>query len=241
MGNKPVDSDNANIGCTVECKPVTGWTCVTSGTDPAFISTCTKDCGSALVDDRADGSESCDIGNGEIKDVKYDASKLPTASVIIAPNPNYDATISMAGCSDDCKTVADKYACPLPGEASGPCTKWCGDGVYLGLITGFRTAVLTGPGEPVETCDLCDVALAGGGNGCDRLCKLENTGGVLDGDKFKCEHVFLRLEYELPNFCTKCTPKRRRMLANNTINYIGDENPEDERLKTSNSPYIVTS
>ena len=110
--------------------------------------------------------------------------------------------MSMEGCSADCKAVTPKYTCPLPGEKSGPCTKWCGDGLYQGLIDGFRDKVLTGPGEPVETCDLCDVALAGGGNGCDRLCRLENTDELLDGDKFSCKHVFLDLLYELPRFCT---------------------------------------
>ena len=104
--------------------------------------------------------------------------------------------------------------------------------------------MLTGPGEPVETCDLCDVALAGGGNGCDRLCRLENTGEVLNGDKFSCKHVFLDLKYELPRFCTMCTKKRRLLSTGETEEESEDRREfasrlQDKKLDVHNSPYVL--
>ena len=49
-------------------------------------------------------------------------------------NPNYDADLSTEGCSADCKTVTPGYRCPRAGDPIGPCSKYCGNGIFDGKI-----------------------------------------------------------------------------------------------------------
>jgi cysteine-rich repeat protein len=54
---------------------------------------------------------------------------------------------------------------------------------------------------PAEKCDDGNNV---DGDGCSRMCVLENTGGGLIGDKFTCAHVFKDLKYEVPRYITVC-------------------------------------
>lgn len=201
------------MGCTAACKVVPGWACTTSGTDPDFISTCVPTCGNDKVG-IAPAAEACDVGNSEHQSVVYD---IATKGLKITANPAYDSNIPSAGCSADCLTVTSGYICPAPGSNSGPCSKTCGiNALYEGVLLPFRKTATTDPAEECDDGNNVD------GDGCSRMCKLED--GMLDGPKFKCEHVFKgSLRYELPEFITKCVAKSRRRLGDeNDVLYLED-------------------
>lgn len=75
----------------------------------------------------------------------------------------------------------------------------CGDGVYEGVFVEIGRNV--SQVLPAETCDDGNDV---DGDGCSRMCQLEDPTGLMTGEQWRCTHNFLRLEYELPLVKTSC-------------------------------------
>ena len=137
--------------------------------------------------------EACDIGNAEIASVTYTDSGFEEI-----PNAHYSADTLMAGCTA-CMTVEPDYICWDPGV--GECSATCGNGTFDGRYPAVgRDQPLALPEEECDDGNNVD------GDGCSRMCRLENSNpdgeefGVLDGDLWLCEHLFYDLLYEFPRF-----------------------------------------
>lgn len=209
------------LGCTSLCKVATGWTCETSSTSP-FMSTCSVQCGNQILEP----TEKCDIGNAEFNQVSFNSV---TKTVDLIANPLYDKDKVMEGCSSDCMSVTSGFVCPNTGV--GICSKYCGNGLYEGVLTGI------GRNNPlVQPEEFCDDGNNNDGDGCSRMCHLEDPTQTLDGTTWKCQQMFYDLLYELPRFQTKCTHTRRLESSDNQNNLLSEQEmlfPKRQSLNAS--------
>ena len=169
------------------------------------MSHCSPTCGDGKLDK---ATEVCDIGNSQLANVLYGSSGLNPIQ-----NPEYDSDKSTRGCVDQCKTIEDGYICPL--DEVGECSNTCGDGFYQGEVASTKDGVkkvLKEADPAVKPVEYCDDGGTVSGDGCSRMCRLEDSTGRLDGNEWTCRHAFRSLEYEAPQFITKCTRNSRRRL-----------------------------
>jgi cysteine-rich repeat protein len=106
----------------------------------------------------------------------------------------------MSGCSATCDSVASGFVCP--DDRVGPCSDTCGNQEYEGAFPAIGKLV-----SDVNPEEFCDDGNNDDGDGCSRMCELEDpTGTLKDGTMWDCTQVFLTLRYEFPIFTTYCQP-----------------------------------
>ena len=189
------DSLGNRLGCFANCTVVPGWECAAIAGATGNYSSCKQTCGDGVLNSTL--GEVCDTGNALYSTIiKY----IGQSTVSRTENANYNTSLASAGyqgCESDCKNVTSGYRCPL--SASGLCMGSCGDGVYEGVFVEIGRNV--SQVLPAETCDDGNDV---DGDGCSRMCQLEDPTGLMTGEQWRCTHNFLRLEYELPLVKTSC-------------------------------------